>query len=207
MCEPGPDGCLLQPLDQRTRPRREIRILRVAGLIGAAVGEELIERALGVAREKERQPHVWRRHAVENHRPDVRFMLAQVDERGSRPIRAAVDVDLVVAEECADLVEIVHRDRRRVQTQVGVFAEPFQAGFEANDALLVALIDLAQRVAVGAALERMRLAGTALVDEDDVAGGLDAAEQFANATRHLRGALARAAGEEEQRIGLSVVAE
>ena len=48
--------------------------------------------------------------------------------------------------------------------------------------------------------ERMRLAGAALVDEDDVARALHGAEGVANLSGQLRGALAGAAGEEEQRI-------
>jgi hypothetical protein len=41
----------------------------------------------------------------------------------------------------------------------------------------------------------MRLAGAALIDEDDVALGLDAAKELAQPARELRGALAWTAGE------------
>ena len=53
----------------------------------------------------------------------------------------------------------------------------------------------------------MRLAGAALIDEDDVAVGLHATEELANAARHLRRALTGPTGEEEQRVGLRVVAK
>ena len=55
--------------------------------------------------------------------------------------------------------------------------------------------------------ERIRLAGAALIDEHDVAVGEDLAIRLADHLRHLGGALAGSAGEEEQRIGLRIGAQ
>ena len=136
---------------------------------------------------------------------DAIAVLAHVDERGARAVGAAVDVDLVVAEERADIVEIVHRDRRRVERQVGVVLR--LAGLEAIERLLVGLHERLQRIVVVVAVERIRLAGAALIDEDDVAIVLHAAEDLADHLGQLGGALAGSAGEEEQRIGLRIGAE
>ena len=96
--------------------------------------------------------------------------------------------------------------RGRVEAQVGVVAvqarsQPLEA------ACIVGSLSDCSESSFGRAVERIGLAGAALIDEDDVAVGLDAAEQLRERRGHLRGALARAAGEEEQRIGLRVAAE
>ena len=57
------------------------------------------------------------------------------------------------------------------------------------------------------AIEWIGIAGASLIDEDDVALGLDSTKQLSDALGHLRGTLARAAGEEEQRIGAGIAAE
>ena len=64
-----------------------------------------------------------------------------------------------------------------------------------------------QRIIVTVAVERVRLAGAALIDEDDVAIVLHALEDRANSFCELRGALAGAAGQEEQRIRLRIGAQ
>jgi len=64
----------------------QIRIRGVAARIGIAVGEQLVERPLRVARGVHRQTHVGRRHAVENGRTHAVAMLAHVDEGRTRPV-------------------------------------------------------------------------------------------------------------------------
>src|SRR5688500_12252625 len=106
---------------------------------------------------------------------------------------------------CPDLVEVVHRERSRVKTQVGV--EPVHARPQSLEPPLVGLVEFPERIGVRLALGRMRLAGAALVDEDDVAVGLNATKELAKATGHLRRALTGSTGEEEQGVGLRVVAQ
>ena len=64
-----------------------------------------------------------------------------------------------------------------------------------------------QRIVVAVAVERVRLAGAALIDEDDVAIVLHARNNVADGLGELGGALAGAAGEEEERIGLRISAQ
>ena len=178
--------------------RRQLRERPLARGVGLAVGEELVERALRVARGEQRQPHVHRRDAVEDHRADVFAVAAEVDERGARSVRPAVQVDAVVAQIRANLVQVVHGDVGRVEADVGVVAR--ETSLQAVEARLARFGHLAQRVRVRSAVQRIRLPGAALIDEDDVARPLDGAEGRANLARQLRRALAGPAGEEEQRI-------
>ncbi len=109
----------------------------LARRVGVAVGEQLVERALRVARGEHRQPHVHRRDAVEDHRAHVFAVTTEVDQRGARAVRTAVDVDAVVAEMLTHVVEIVHRDVRGVEAHVGVVAR--EASLQAVEARLAGL--------------------------------------------------------------------
>ena len=171
----------------------------------AQSAEQAIEGALRVPRKVERQAHVGRCHAVEHERADALAVLPQVDEPGPRPVRAAVDVDPLVAEERPDLVEVVHRDRGGVEARVGVVAG--QALLQPLEADLVRLVEHGESVIVGLALQRIRPAGAALVDEHDVAIGLEPPEQLADLPRDLRCALSGTAREKEERIRPRVGAE
>jgi hypothetical protein len=99
----------------------------------------------------------------------------------------------------ADVVEVVHRDAGRVEPDVGVIAG--QARAQPVERLLVRLGQLLQRVRFTPALERMRLAGAALVNQDDVALAEDGAEYFAYFGRQLGRRLAWSTGQEEQGVG------
>ena len=125
--------CGLQPLHQGADARRQIGMPRATGRVALAVSQQLVERALGVAGGIQGQAHVRRRDAVENHRADAVAMLPQVDQRRPRAVRAAVQVDALVAKMRAHLIEIVHGDGRRVQADVGVIslqaaAQPLERG-------------------------------------------------------------------------------
>ena len=54
--------------------------------------------------------------------PHVLAVLPEVDECRASAIRPAVEVDAVVAEDRADVVQIVHRNVCRVEANVGVIA-------------------------------------------------------------------------------------
>ena len=111
-----------QPLHQRAQAVLQIGVLGIAGRGLCAIGGQQVERTLHIARKEHRQPHVGRRDAVEDRGADAIAVLAQVDQSGAGAVGAAVNVDLVVAEERAHVVEVVHRDRGRVKTKVGVVA-------------------------------------------------------------------------------------
>ena len=102
---------------ERAQARAELWILGAARLVRFAVVHQAIERPLPVARHEQRQTHVGRRHAVEHDRANRGLVLPQVHQRRTCAVGAAVDVDLVVAEVVADVIEIVHRDGRGVETQ------------------------------------------------------------------------------------------
>src|SRR5215510_10898240 len=96
----------------------------------------------------------------------------------------------------ADVIQIVHGDVRRVETHVGVVSG--QASLQAFDARLSWFRHLPERVRIRAAVQRIRLARPALIDEDDVARALDGAEGGADLTGELRGTLARPAGKKDE---------
>ena len=59
---------------------------------------------------------------------DVLAVLTEVDERRTGSVRPAIEIDAVVPQKRADVIEVVHRDVRRVQANVGVV--PFEAPAE-----------------------------------------------------------------------------
>jgi hypothetical protein len=143
--------------------------------------------------------------AVEDHRADAGAVLAQIDQRRACSIRSAIQIDALVAEIQKHVVEIVHRKGRRVEPDVGVVAG--EAFLQSRERFLVRLCRFAKRAGVGPAVEGMRFAGPALVDQDDVAVAQHVAEHLADLTGQLRGALPGSAGEEYQRIRLLRAAE
>ena len=77
---------------------------------------------------------------------------------------------------------------------------PFEAPPQPVERGLAPLGDLAQRAGAGAAVQRIGLAGSTLIDEHDVAGALNLAEDDADLAGQLGGGLAGAPGQEEERI-------
>ena len=139
-------------------------------------------------------------------RSDVRPVLAQIDERGARAIRPAVEIDLLVTEILANVVQIVHGDAGRVEAHVGVeLAEALRAAVAMR--VLLRGESGAQRSGIGGTVQRMRSARASLIDEHDVAMALHALERRANVVGHLRRPLSRAAGQEEERVRAVVVAQ
>src|SRR5438874_84786 len=82
----------------------------------------------GVASHVQRDPHVGGSDAVENHGANVVWVLARIDDRGASAVRAAVEVDLRVAEKLPHVVEIVHGDRCRIVANIGFVWILGQAG-------------------------------------------------------------------------------
>src|SRR6202011_471703 len=102
----------------------------------------------------------------------------------------------------ADLVEIVHRDRRRVEPHVGNLLERVTAGADLVDREEVVEGSPEGTPVTEAARQQVRAPGPPLVDEDDVTvlAGLRG-EPLAGARHRAGGAQAGAAHEDEERIG------
>ena len=97
-------------------------------------------------------------------------MATQVDKGCPGTVRAAGHRQDLVAERGAHLVEVVHSDRRRVQRQVGRLRQRITTSFEfcqpAERRFQICLCRVAGSREVAA--ERIRPAGTPLVDQQDV---------------------------------------
>ena len=190
----------LQAFLGRRELGRQIRERPPAGGVRRALVEEQAEGALGVPRIVERHLHVGGDDAAQDGAAHVARIAAHVDQGGAGAVGAAVEVDALVAEGGADVVQVVHRDRRRVERGIG--GEPPQALSQRRHRQHV--VHVALRVVVAArqrAVEGIRAAGAALVDQHDVAvgehPGEDAGERLGGGDRRLAGA----ADQDEQRIG------
>jgi hypothetical protein len=72
---------------------------------------------------------------------------------------------------------------------------------EPGEGDLVGLSEIGGRVRDRRAVEPIGFAGATLIHEHDVARALDTSEDFTNLSCRLRRALARAAGEKDERVG------
>ena len=197
--------------DARERPRQVGERIPATG-VGLAVGEQPVEGAVRVDAHVRRQAHGNRGEPVEHGGPDPIGMAPHVDETGTGAVRAAQQVDRLVAERGAHLVEVVHRDRRRVVPRVGVGPDLVQALAQALQRQGVDPERLVRPVAVGGALEEgadhlVRAAGAPLIDEDEVARPADPGQQPRHRPRQPGGSLARTARQEEERVGLGAVGD
>ena len=145
-------------------------------------------------------------HAVEDQRARGLRITARVVLRHARAIGAAVEIDALVAERAPHRVEIAHRDAGGVHAQVGFLRQLVAAldvlgpDFDLVDALeniLVAVV----------AVEAVRTAGAALIHQHDVAIAAHAIERRRRRGVQVHGRSARAAGDQEQRIGRLVEAD
>ena len=178
--------------------------------IGGAVVEQKVERPVGVGIDIRGQAHGDRSQPVEYGRADAFPVAAHVDQAGARAVRAAVQVDRLVAERGAHIVEVVHGDRRCVVARVADGFHFRQAFAQVVERQRVDLQRLAELLLVHVALEEgaghpARAAGTPLIDEDEVSVAAHVGEPRQHRSRQLGGGLARTAGEEEERIRLRVV--
>ena len=172
-----------EQLRQRGKPRAAL-------LVGRAAREDLLERALRLARdvgpERERRRH----DAVEHDGAHARRVPAQIMLRDARAVRHAVDVPLLDPERRAHALEVLHGDRGRIETRVMI--ELGDAGVD--DAVKLLGRRRIERQVVGhfAGEAFGRAAGAALVDEDDVAVAARELERAAQLQVEIDRALARA---------------
>ncbi len=176
---------------------------RAAGGGGPARGEHAVEHRVARRPDFQRDAHVGRRDAVEHHAAHAIRMAPRVFHRRARAVRAAPEVDAVVAERGAHRVEIGDPRGGRVLGRVDAPGREFRgAGLRARHRVEfqrgfdVAFVELER-----GAGERRAAAGAALVDEDDVAV-LAHPVELGGERPEVRRRLARAAGEDEQRVAL-----
>ncbi len=201
---------LVQAVYQLLELRAQIWEALATGGVFFAVAEEQFQRALSVAGGKKREAHVRRRNTIQDDGAGVVGMLACVDDSSAGAIGTAVDVDLCIAEELAYVIQIVHGDGGCVLGDVGFVFEGIKAGVEALhhhghgifDVVIFVFFSLGRF-----AFQRIGFSGAALVNEDDVAAGLNAVERFFQNVGHGSCALTGAASEEEERIGCGVLLE
>jgi hypothetical protein len=87
-------------------------------------------------------------------------MLTEILQRGQRSVGNAVDVDQLMTQRCADLVEIVRGDQGRVEPQVGGQLQDLAAGADPVGGEQLIEAALRRRAAGGqAALQPVRFAG------------------------------------------------
>src|SRR4029077_14857015 len=86
--------------------------------VGRAAREDLLERALSLARYVGAESELWRHDAVEHDRARVRGEAAQIVLRDARAVRHPVDVPPLDPERRAHAVEVLHRDGGRVEARI-----------------------------------------------------------------------------------------
>ena len=125
----------------------------------------------------------------------------QVFECRTRSVRSSPEIDARCAELHAHRVEVVHRNPGGVLPRVGAqFTQAASQSFE-----LVRRIECGrQRGLVIRAVERARLSRATLVDEHDVAAGIQFREDRHRDADHAGRRLARPTGEHEHRVRLLV---
>ena len=191
----------LEGAGEGVEPRAKIRERPRALGLGGAVGEEIVQRALGVPGERERQVHRHGRDAVEHGAPDVIAVRAHVHERRARAVRRPPQVDPVVAERFADKVEVLHRDARRVEAQIRVLIVAAARHLERVEFGLEMLGE-GRVVGQGLAEQTVGAAGPSLIDEHEIALFVEAVGHGEGEPGDARRGLAGPAGQKEDGIGI-----
>jgi hypothetical protein len=189
---------LLEPRDQAPDPSGHGRERLAACRIGFAGSERLVQSRLRVASREKRKAHVGWRDAIEHHGSHVRPVLTDVDQRRARTVRPSIQIDAVVAQELAHIVQVIHGDACRIEAYIGVISG--KTPTQSLERRLAPLGELLQRAGVGTAIQRVGFSRPALVDENDVPRALDIPEEHAYLARQLGRGLSGAAGEEEEGI-------
>ena len=125
-------------------------------------------------------------------------MPVRVHHSGARAVRAAVEINPRVAEEPADVIQVVHGDRGCVLADVGFGLVAGETGAESFETLVEILIEL---LLVVLAIERARVARAALIHQHDIPIGLEVTKHFTDGARHFGGTLARSARKKKARMG------
>lgn len=100
------------------------------------------------------------RNTREGDGPHMPRMLPKILERGLCPVGTAIQIDPRISECCADVVEIVHCDRRRVEPHIGNGRKRLAAGTYAVDGEQIPEGVLESTSATEAAREPIRVPGS-----------------------------------------------
>jgi hypothetical protein len=189
-----------QPRVQLPELRCERREAAVALAIRGAAREDALQRALRFDRDVRHERERGRHHAVQDDGARVLREAARVMLRDARAVGTAEQVQPFIAERRAHGFEVLHGDARRVepgparQLRQAVAREPG----ERRRRYLATLEGVFRHVAV----EAVGAAGAALVHQHEVALATDAGEGAEKRRVALYGSLARAAGDQHERVGL-----
>ena len=196
------DRARVEPAEHGGEIPAEVGKRALTRVVGRAVRDDVIERRLCPRGEGQRQLLGRRADTEKRQRADPRRVLTQILQRGERAIRHAVEVDRRIAETATHLVEVVHRDRRRVEPEIGDRLQRLAARANLVGRQQISEVALGARIAVDEpADEPVRRASATLIHEHDVPCPAHPREVVDDARGHLAGcAPARTAGEDEDRI-------
>ncbi len=153
--------------------------------------------------ERHLKPH--RHDTRQDHGTHALGMTAHVDLRRPGPVGSAVQVDPLVAQPPLYLGQVIHRDGRGIERQIGPVGQLGHTGTERPGRKKIAQIALWVLIATRqSAIQWVRCARAPLVHQHD----LPIAPQFRQGggreTRERGGTLTWTAGEDEERVGLRI---
>ena len=176
-----------------------------AAVVFCTAFDQEIERTLRVSSHIHAEHFRRRSDAIQDDAPHATGELARVADGGAGPVGDAIKVDALVSERIAHVVEIFHRDCRRIEA--GVRVELLEALCDPRlHRFVLEQPKLADVVGLGTS-KWVRRTRASLVDEHDVTFAVDAHEGALHADVAFRCGLSRAAGEKHERVGLGIPAD
>ena len=189
----------------RAVAHRRVAERGAARRLAGAARQDVGERALGVQRHVRSERRTDGHDAVEDHAAHVLREAPQVLLRDARAVGGGVEIDAPVAERGAHALEVRDRQGGGVEGDVGAGAERGQAALRTGGD--VGETGAREAGGVVRAVEPVRAAGAALVEEHDVALAADARKHRCDRGVERGGRSARAAGEHEHGIGRGAAAD
>ena len=171
----------------------------MTGRLARAAGKDARQRGLRIERARGPERQLRWYDTIEDDTADSVRKAAQVLLRDYRAVRRAIEIDPVIAQCRAHPVEVLNGDAGGVEPNVGVRAQRFETALGAGNDRRGRI--LREIVRVGRAIQRVGIAGAALIEEDDVAVTIDECEDRLEAGVEGGRTHARAASENEERIG------
>ncbi len=169
--------------------------------IGGAEGEQPFQRLVRVAAVISSPAPLGGHGGAQHRRAHARRIPPQIFAPGHGAVRRAVEIDRLVPQPGPHVVQIRHRDGRRVEGDVGargelVAAAPHRRHRQGRTEQRLGIVAVAEQVA----LERVGAAGPALVHEHDVAVRPHLGKGLGVEVGQVAGGLPGAALEDEQRV-------
>ena len=165
--------------------------------------EDALERALRIDRDRGPEHHFGIHDAIEDHGARGFRIATRIVLRDARAVGVAVEIDALIPERCRT------RSRSRTATLVvymrrSDFFDELVAAFDVGGPHFHFVDALEKILITVVAIEPVRAAGAALVHQDDVAVAAHAIERPRGRGVQVHRRCARAARDEEQRVGLLV---